>query len=131
MTKELKKFKTWSTFFYLLPLALAIHFQVWLTVIPLSLLILVCFEYHFSREKKFGQLDHILAWSVICSNLVLCLLGGFAMPFFGIALLCAVLSIVIYNSFTSKRHYNEMHGVWHIVSAFITVFSVLTFTGGF
>lgn len=124
---ELLKFKTWSTFVYLVPFFIALHYQIWITVIPLGLLTLVCLEYHFSKEKKFGILDHFLAWTVILTNTIICYLGGFSMPFFGITIACVVISVVIYTNFTEKKHYNTMHGIWHIASALITVFSILTY----
>ncbi len=127
MMKEFLKFKTWSTFAYLVPFAMAVHYRIWLTIIPLGLLILVCLEYHFSRERKLGRLDHILAWIVIFTNCIICYLGNFRMPFFGLAMLTVVISLFIYFRHGSKNDYNEMHGIWHITSGLITVFSIMTY----
>lgn len=125
--KNLYKFKTYTTFVYLIPLFLALHFNVLITAIPLSVLIVICFYYHISEEQKFSKLDTFFAYCVIITNIVICALSGFAQPYFSLVLFSVIVSIYFYFSTSLSKNYNRNHGLWHIFTSFITIFSILTY----
>src|SRR3989344_823726 len=116
----------WSSSFFLLPLALAFYFQVWPSAVILIALIVVSLAYHKSKEKKFFSIDALLARILIIFNLLICYLGNFAMPYFAVVLILIVLALYFYF-YKQRDDYPLGHGFWHLFSALITVFSILTF----
>ncbi len=125
----MQKFKLLSTFFFLLPLFLAIYFKIWISVLVLLCVITLCLIYHSKNEKSLVNLDKILAWVLIIVNLYLCYLGEFRMPYFGIAILLVLISTYFMWFGKGKLGYNLSHGLWHLISSLITIFSILTFKG--
>jgi hypothetical protein len=121
--------KTLSTLFFLAPLLLAIYFRIWISALLLVGVIFASFKYHLANEKKFSKIDRLHAWLLIASNLVICYLGKFKLPFFAIALLLVVLSFYFYIQENKNQKYDINHSLWHISSSLITVFSILTFVG--
>lgn len=127
MLAKLRAFKVVSSFFYLFPAALAAYLGIWPTAFLSFCVALFGMLYHLYDEKRFFWPDCISAWLLIATNLVLCALGSFQMPYFGIAFVFLLLAL-LYNCVIQYRgSYSRGHGLWHLFGALVTIFSILTF----
>ena len=122
---SMKHFKTWSSAFFAVPLFIAIYFHVWLTVALLVAVIVASTLYHLSKEERYKQIDIVFAWSLILSNFLICYLGSFTLPYAAITFLLVIPAFYAYDK--QKYNYDLNHGLWHLFSSLITIFSILTF----
>ena len=129
MIMRKKSLLVWSSLIFTLPLALAAYFRIWLTAAALIAVIITSLLYHRSQGKKFQRLDALFARLLIVSNLWICYLGHFVFPYFAI-----VLALILADSYfyfrEERMNYPLGHSLWHLFSALITVFSILTFIKG-
>jgi len=123
---NLKKFIIWSNVFFILPLFFSLYIKMWIPFILILGVTISSFLYHIAEEKKFIFADSIFAWLLIISNLWVCYLGFFKFPYFFIALLFVFCALYFYFT-DNKYNRNFNHGMWHIFSSLITIFSLLTF----
>lgn len=122
------KFKNCSNLFFIIPLFLTAYFHLYFYTAVILIVISNSFLYHFWDEQKFIYSDRVLAYLLIAVNLFYCWLGKFTYPYFYIALI--FVGVALYFNFrkiNDKTSYNLNHGLWHIFSSLITLFSILTF----
>lgn len=116
-----------SHVFFLLPLVLALFLDIKTYVLVISLMLIFSLLYHGVRKYDFSIFDKFFANLLIFSNIVLCILGHFALPYF--LIVCILIPISFYF-WLQKTRYSWNHSLWHIVSAYICIFSILTFYFG-
>ena len=121
-----EKAVVFSSLFFLLPWALAVYFQAWLSAVIILAVVISSLIYHFSGEKAFSRADAASARLLIANNFWICYLGDFQMPYWGFVLFFIAASLFVYFS-ERKRNYFLNHSLWHFFSAIITVLSLLTF----
>ena len=124
---QVAAFKVWSNVFYLVPLLLALYLHLWPTAVLVLAVISFGALYHFSNEKRFLWPDRASAWLLISSNLVLCYLGGFRVPYFPIAVLFLLLSLFYHFYLERNGEYELNHGMWHLYGSLITLFCIFAF----
>lgn len=117
---------TWSNLFFLIPFALSIKFEIFYYSLILGIVIMISTLFHYSNNFKFRYLDIFISTILIISNLYLLSIGGWKLPFSLVTILIAVLAILVYY-FQFRSHRILLHNIWHILSAFICYFSILTF----
>ncbi|HUO56483.1 MAG TPA: hypothetical protein VMU27_03570 [Candidatus Paceibacterota bacterium] len=126
--KEFKRFAVWSNVFYLLPLVLAIYYQLWVVAFVLLLVIASSVAFHSSGEKNYIYSDWDAAALLIIANLVLWYLSGFEL-FYSMAIIGLALMALSIRFFI--EHHNRggiAHGFWHLTSAAVTLLCVLSYT---
>jgi hypothetical protein len=83
--------------------------------------------YHSIDEYEYAAFDRAMSLGLIGTNIVLCVLGGFAKPYFGIV--CILIPVSIY--FIKRREHKDFnHSMWHITSALICTVSLMTYYFG-
>ena len=117
----------WSNLFFLIPLAISMaHGLYWYTII-LGAVFVVSFDFHFLKEsKKIHYIDVIFSITLMTANLVLLFVGNFALPFSALAIVFASTALFLFFR-KSKHNYYINHSLWHIFSAGVYLFCLLTF----
>lgn len=113
--------KVWSNFFFAIPLAIALYFQIYFHSLLIILVSVFSSVYHYSNEKKLRILDKIFAYLLIAYNLYLCYLSNFKFPYFWLALLFVFIGF--YFFFIKEKDDYE----WHISCVIITIFCLLAY----
>ena len=114
-----------SDLLFLIPLAFAFFYNNTLQALAILIVILFSTLYHlYSDNELLGTLDVIAAFTLITVNLYLVIRGGFSWPFFYMALLLVPLSFYFLWNKDKNKYYFPL---WHVVSVFITLFSLLSF----
>ena len=121
------KIKFWSNFLFLLPLLFAVFYKVALYIPIIGTVFIISSIYHYSNEKILVTIDMAFALLLIFANFVLLFMGGILSPFALSALTLALLAGYFYFRQT-KHGYDLNHGLFHVFSALISIFSILTFT---
>jgi hypothetical protein len=116
-----------SQLFFFLPLTLSIIFQMYTYAVIIFIALVFSFLYHGVKKYNFYHYDKTSAQILILSNVVLCILGHFVFPYF--LIVCLLIPISFYY-FSKKNNYIWNHSLWHVVSAYICTFSILTFYVG-
>lgn len=115
------KSKVWSNAFFVIPLSIALWYQLFFHSILILLVMVFSIMYHYSNEKKFGIMDKVFAYSIIAYNLYLCYISNLSLPCF-LSILLFVL-IGLYFFFIKKKDDYE----WHISCVIITTFCLLAY----
>lgn len=116
----------WSNSFFLIPLLLSIKYGIlWYSII-LGCMIILSSIYHYSNNFRFRYPDIFVSSLLIISNIYLMTLGNWDIPFSVLALITAVIALLVYY-LQFKNHRVFYHNIWHILSAAICYFSILTF----
>ena len=98
----------------------------WYAVVLLALFI-VSFDFHFFKEaREVYYLDIIFSSLLMLSNFVLLFVGHWALPFSAVAVLFALIALFFYFR-RSEQNYYKNHSLWHIFSAGVCVFCLITF----
>ena len=123
----MSNFKVWTVYVFLAPLFVAIFFRIWISAIILLVVISISHLYHISNERKYRFLDVIMATILIFSNIVLCSISQFRLKY--IVPIIVLSMVAFYFAYFSKRtlKYDISHGIWHIISAIITLLSLFTY----
>lgn len=112
---------------FLLPLLFAVFYKVALYIPIIATVFVISSIYHYSNEKVLVDIDMAFALLLIFANFILLFIGGILSPFAISALTLAILAGYFY--FRQQKHgYDLNHGLFHIFSALISIFSILTFT---
>lgn len=82
--------------------------------------------YHYSGRLKYGSWDQIGTWMIIITNTVLLVQSKFNDPY-AIATVVALPIAVYFYLQQTKNKSDNFYSSWHILSAFITSFSILAF----
>lgn len=118
--------KTRSNIFFLIPLGLAVYFNIYALSVILGFVIIGSLAYHRANEKKRKIQDEIFAIFLMTYNLYLCFLGNFTQPYFIVAMLWVIVALWLYFNET-KSNYWRNHSLWHIASAIITSLCILVY----
>ena len=128
MKKLLKKdFLKWSNLFFLTPFIVAIVYSIyWYAIIVLAVFI-ISYDFHFFGEaKEVYYLDVLFSSILMLTNCALLFMGHLALPFSALALLSALIALFFYFR-RSKHDYFINHSLWHIFSALVCIFCLMTF----
>jgi hypothetical protein len=115
------KSKVWSNFFFIIPLVIALYYQLFFYSLIIMFVMVFSSIYHYSDEKKFRIEDKIFAYLLIAYNLYLYYLVNFKFPYFYLSLLFVLIGF--YFLFFKKKDDYE----WHISSSLITIFCLLAY----
>lgn len=116
----------WSNIPFCIPAGIAIAKGLWLYGLLIFLAASISYYYHHTNETEFKNVDKVLAYSVIATNLYILYLSNFRQPYFVIALV--FVAIAFYFFLTGKDHkYDVYHGMWHLCSVVITLMCVLAY----
>ena len=77
------------------------------------------------KNKYLNYLDVLFSNLLILSNVVLLFMGHWILPYSVITIIFTLIAILFY--FIQSKHYNIYHSVWHIFSAGICYFSLMTY----
>jgi hypothetical protein len=113
------------------PFGLAVWFGLYLYAAIIALASITSTLYHLADEKKFVLSDHAFAYLIISTNFFFAWLGGFASPYFPMAIFLGALALHFHSTGRHDRQqYNLFHALWHTVCACITILCILTFVAG-
>lgn len=120
-------FLKWSNLFLLIPLIVAINYSVYWYAIFMFFMFIVSFDFHFFHEaKQVYYLDVISSSIIMLSNFILLFMGHWLLPYSIIAVLFALVALFFY--FRRPKHdYYINHSLWHIFSAGVCIFCLITF----
>ena len=125
MQQQVRQIKFWSNLFFLIPFAMAVSYGVWWYSIVIGIVFIISSFFHFNEEKKFEYVDVCSSTALMASNFILLFKGHWILPYSAIAIVCAVIAIFFY--FRQFKHgYDLNHGMWHIFSAGVSAFCVVT-----
>ncbi len=118
-----KNFIIWTLLAFLVPLYYSVIWQVYLQSAVLIAVIISSIPYHIYDSKVFIEEDKLSAWALVLVNTLLIVLGGFTLPYSALALLFAMTAFYFYK--VNNTGYS--HGYWHVVSAAVSLFSLMTY----
>ncbi len=127
MGKELRRFAVWSNVFYLIPLAAALYFHLFVVAVALLTLAVFSTAFHTSDEKKFVLGDIAAAVLVVGLNATLWYLGGFRVFFLIPISILIVLALYIRYGREDGNRGGVAHGFWHLIAAAITLSCILSY----
>lgn len=117
----------WSNLFYLVPIIIAVIYGLYLYAVILTVVFVVSFDFHhFKEAKDVYYLDVIFSSILMVSNTILLLLGNFKIPYSIIAVIFALVALFFYYR-KAKHDYYFNHSLWHVFSALVCLFCLLTF----
>lgn len=117
----------WSNLFFLIPLAIAINYNLYWYTIILGIVFVVSFDFHFLHEaKSVYYFDVIFSSILMLSNTILLLLGHLKLPYSIMAIIFALIALIFYFR-RSKHDYYINHSLWHIFSALVCLSCLITF----
>jgi len=123
---EIKQVKFWSNVFFLIPLAMALWYHIiWYSII-IGLVFIISSYFHFKSEKRLEKVDVTSSTTLMVANFVLLFLGHWNLPYSIIAIVCAVIALSFYAR-QFRYGYNFNHGMWHLFSAGVSSFCLVTF----
>lgn len=112
----------WTNLFFLIPLYIAIVNKSWLHAVFILATMIFSFLYHFHDGQFFAIEDRMTAIALIAVNAVL-LIEGLVHHnhhwWFWVALTTAFFALILLYT---EAKFPETHGIWHILSAAVTVF---------
>lgn len=116
----------WSHTFFLVPLVIAFANQLYLYSSVILSMVMVSFIYHSHPRPHWRILDRLTALALIFGNFYLFFKTTFVSGYFASAILLALVAFIFF--FKAKGHeYYHYHAAWHILSAFITICSVVNY----
>lgn len=126
--KPVRQIRFWSNIFFLVPLALALVNQMYWYSVVIGLVFVVSSYFHFSDEKKWEYVDVTTSSLLIITNFTLLFMGHWVMPWSILAFPIGAFVALwfYYRQFKNKDAYNVNHGLWHIVSALVSLLCIIT-----
>jgi|SRR3989338_9610772 len=121
-----KRFLQASILAFLIPLFVAFYNKIWITAITLLGVTIFSFLYHYHDQKRYYFYDNFFAWVLIASNFYICYLGNFSFPYF-LFVVVLVFTALYQYFYLQNKDFLLWHSFWHITSAMITLFSILTY----
>lgn len=127
----MQKYKTallkWGNLSFLIPLIVAIYYGVYWYAIILLTVFVVSYDFHFFCEaKEVYYLDIIFSSILMLSNFILLFMGHWTLPYSSLAVIFAIIALFFYFR-KSKHDYYFNHSLWHIFSAGVCIFCLMTF----
>jgi len=117
----------WSNLFFLIPFIISISYGIYWYSIIIIIVFIISFDFHkFYEAKEVYYLDTMFSSFLMISNLYLLFKGHLALPYSILAILCAFCALLFYLR-KSKSNYYFNHSLWHIFSAGVCIFCLITF----
>ena len=117
----------WSNLFLLIPVAVAFNHNLYWYAIILLAVFIISFDFHFFKEaRQVFYLDVAFSSLIMLSNTILLFLGHWKLPYSIIAVIFALIALIFYFR-RSKHDYYINHSFWHIFSAGVCLFCLMTF----
>jgi len=128
MKKIFKKdFLKWSNLFFLIPAIVSLVYNLYWYSIVVLVVFVVSYDFHFfSEAKSVYYLDVLFSSILMISNCILLFSGHLTLPYSILALLSATIALFFYFR-RSKHDYFINHSLWHIFSALVCIFCLMTF----
>ena len=127
MQKYKKGLLELSNLFFLIPLSVSIIYDIYWYTIVLMAVFITSVDFHFFKEaKQVYYLDVIFSSLLMLSNFILLFKGHWTLPFSAIAIILALIALSFYFK-RSKENYYFNHSLWHIFSAGVCIFCLITF----
>ncbi len=121
------EFLKWSNIFFLIPLALAVFNNLYWYAMVLLVVFIISYDFHFfNQAKDLYYLDVIFSSILMLSNFILLFKGHLLLPYCALAILCALIALFFYFR-RAKRDYYLNHSLWHVFSAGVCIFCLMTF----
>lgn len=120
------KFKVWSNLLFLIPLLISIQYGLYWYLFIIGLAFVFSTTYHLRNETMYAFHDFIFSSILIISNFYLLFKGNINSNYSLVALGISVFAIY-FQQRALKYSYDFNHGVWHILSALICIFSLISF----
>lgn len=115
-----------SNIFFMVPLVLSLHYNLYILWWLLSIVIIFSLLYHIANEKHWKIYDEIFAIGLMTYNLYLCFIGKFTEPYFLLAMIGVGIALYLYFKET-KSNYRYNHSLWHLFSASITSLCIMVY----
>jgi hypothetical protein len=117
----------WSNFFFLIPLIIAVAYHLYWYSVVLLVVFIVSYDFHlFHEAKNVYYLDVVFSSILMLSNFGLLLTGHLKTPYSILALFSALIALLFYFR-RSKHDYYINHSLWHIFSAVVCIFCLITY----
>jgi len=117
----------WSNGFFLLPFFLALSLNLYWYALIVLVVTIVSYDFHFfSEASEVYYLDVFFSSLLMLSNFLLLFMGYWQLPYSALAVIFALTALYFYFK-KSKRDYFWNHSLWHIFSAGVCIFCLLTF----
>lgn len=126
MRRELHHFLVSSNAFFFIPLIISLYLGIYFHALSVLVCIIGSILYHQSKEKKMRLVDRYSATQLIFVNLTLLALGGFKWSYVLVIIIFIVLAFY-FKWLADRKNYTAWHSMWHIMSALITVASILSY----
>ncbi|MEK7673191.1 MAG: hypothetical protein AAB373_04880 [Patescibacteria group bacterium] len=117
------KFRVWSNVFFLIPLVMALYYDLFLHAGLIFAVMIFSTLFHINREKKGEGVDRFFALTLMAYNLYLIYLSGFRQPYLLLAIV--LVAVAFYFYFRQKQNYDFNHSLWHLASVAITIVCIL------
>lgn len=125
--EQIPKKKVLSNMFFLIPFYVSINYNVYWYSIIIGTVFIISSLFHFYNENKvLFYFDVIFSSIIMLSNFILLFLGHWILPYSIFAIICVLIALIFYFKQNSKS-YNIDHSMWHIFSALVSLFCLLTF----
>jgi hypothetical protein len=124
---QIIKMKFWSNIFLIIPFYISINYNLYWYSVIIVIVFITSLIFHFYDEHKIiFYFDVVFSSIVMLSNFILLFLGHWILPYSIFAIICALIALIFYFKQNSKS-YNIDHSMWHIFSALVCIFCLLTF----
>jgi hypothetical protein len=121
------EFLKWSNLFFLIPLVVATFSTLYWYAVILLVVFIVSYDFHFfSEAREVYYLDVIFSSILMLSNFILLFMGHLLLPYSVFAILSALIALFFYYR-RSKHDYYFNHSLWHVFSAGVCIFCLITF----
>jgi len=116
-----------SNLFFFIPLIVSLRYNLYWYAFVLFLVFVISFKFHFSEEfEDLYYLDVLFSVFLMFFNVILLFMGHWTLPYSAFAVICAIIAISFYFQ-RLENDYGFNHSMWHIFSAGVCTFCLLTF----
>lgn len=112
-----------TSYFLLLPLVVALYFNIYLYAILITLSLIFSLKYHSGDEREWKKADSALATILFLYNLYACFLFRYEWEFIIPVALIVIAAFFLF--FIQKRNYDFYHSIWHLLVISGTLMCVL------
>jgi hypothetical protein len=121
------EFLEWSNLFFFIPIAIAIFYNIYWYAILMFIMFIVSFDFHFFHEaKQVYYLDVLSSSIIMISNFILLFMAHWVLPYSAFAIAFALIALFFYFRKSKHNHYLN-HSLWHVFSAGVCIFCLMTF----
>jgi len=121
-----KRVLKWSNLFFLIPLIIAINYNIYWYAIIVFTVMIISFDYHlFNETRDVYYLDRFFSLILMIANFILLFKGHWVLPYSFFAITFAISAIYFYVQKSLYTYYFN-HSFWHIFAAGTCVFCLIT-----